>query len=124
MQPPTSWAEIANIFELLSRLYRLDGKTALPPPGKAPLAEIDEACDVYCRRLASNMTAAEIPPHGICPWMLARAISVAALARELADNGESSPGPLAAPLIRRLLIDEWHGALRERWIQRHKHKLE
>ena len=65
--------------------------------------------------LATDIRNPPLPPENIRSWILARVISVIALADSLAEQNEPSPGPLSKELVEQLLIHEWNGALRDRW---------
>ena len=111
----TSWSEIANTFTLLAVVYRRDGKTSLPAPSAIASPQDEAECDRWCRLQAEDLRFPLRPPAHIQPWMLARAISVAALATQLAAQNETSPGPLTPKIVEHLLIHEWHGAMKARW---------
>jgi len=100
---------------MLSVIFRDEGRTALPPYDSMPSPSVDAECDAWCRQLACNLMEPPLPPPDIRGWILARAIGVSALAGQLAKQKEVSPGPLTRTLAERLMIDEWHGALRALW---------
>jgi hypothetical protein len=112
-----SWKVIAVIFHCFSIIYHDEGLTDVPRFDAVPSPAIDEDCDEWCRKLASDLRIKELPPPHIRGWMFARLLLASTTAKLLQEQQEPYPGPLDSQLIERLLIHEWYGVLRHRWAQ-------
>jgi hypothetical protein len=112
---PAQWSVIAEMFGLLARIFRDEGRTTLPPFDAMPSAAVDEECDIWCRQNAARIIDASLPPPSIRGWILVRTLCASSVAKHLADHREPSPGPMTTRIIERLMIDEWHGRYRQLW---------
>jgi hypothetical protein len=81
-----------------------------------PSSDVDAECDVWCRKLAKNLTGEIFPPEQLRPWILAR-IAVAKSACDCEQlAGKTFPFPALSPaFFEKILVDEWNAALREDW---------
>ena len=110
-----TWAQIADAFGLVARTLKLEWQCELPPFDSLPSPALEAIVDEWCDRLAADMTSPLNPPEIVKPWILARLISNAGNASNLAKSGDTDAPGLTPSTARWFLIDEWHGCLRDRW---------
>jgi hypothetical protein len=116
MTKPMTWQKYAELFRVLGNLYRAEWKCDVPPFDTLPSEELDRAVSEWCFLLAKDLRGMpETPPAIVRPWFVVRLICAEALARSLAEKGDKDVPPLCNKTLRRILISEWHGGLRDKW---------
>lgn len=109
------WSDIAAIMHSLVVIYRDQEKTHIPSFHSMPSPEVEYDCDEWCRRLSTNPTELLHPPEQTRSWMLVRLTCAYGRAKALARGDHNAPAEITPRLIERLLVDEWHGSLKQTW---------
>lgn len=111
-----TWQNVADILHSLAVESQRDWGCGFPSAGAVPGAELDAECDEWARKLADDLSEPLEPPPRVRPWLLARLATAAAAARSEVSHGiEFEHAKLSPEFFRRILIDEWHGFLRQQW---------
>ncbi|MES2598632.1 MAG: hypothetical protein V4662_25075 [Verrucomicrobiota bacterium] len=110
-----TWSQLSEVLEKLVRLYSVQWRCKIPTPGSQIPPEIELAADAWSLGLAKNLMIEEVPHPEVAPWLLLRFLCAQALANGLAEQGDADCPSLDPKTMERLLMDEWHGALKHRW---------
>ena len=110
-----TWQQISELLFLTAQALRMEWRVEFPEPGTLPAPALDAIVDEWCERLALNMAEPLSPPDLVRPWIVVRLVAMSSSAALLAKQGDTTALEPSPNTFRWLLIDEWHGVLRDRW---------
>lgn len=116
-----SWADLAELFRSLFELYRAEWGCRVPAYNQAPTAAVEAECDHWCRWIAAHCAESCPAPSHVQPWLLVRIVCASTFARRFARQPDTAalapPERLDRAAIEALLIDLWHGHMKQVWPQ-------
>jgi len=109
-----SWNSIAQAMRECTARWHTEWQASAPPYGTTAPADLEAACDDWCRLLEVDLRGDIIPPERVRPWILLRTVLAAIRAERHHENGLPPPGPGA---IQTLLIQDWHAEHLASWLR-------
>jgi hypothetical protein len=112
-----TWTQLSDMLAQLEQLYQNEWNCEPPGYNQMPSDAVESECDEWCRKLARNAGDHLPAPLHVQPWILARIAISAASVRGLEGSGQAPPQKLTVDFFEELFVDDWHAALKERWMK-------